>query len=177
MRHVRREQLDQLFHTAVEYTSPKKTRSIRPRIELLITVLLVLCLSFLVSKASAQTTTTGTIEGIVTDHNGAVVPAVTVTVTSPNLIRAQSATTDREGRYRILNLPPGRYAVTAEATAGFARFVKADVDVGLSKTSSVIIQLTPAGATAIVNISGTSGWESNSSTSLRLRRPELTTNQ
>jgi outer membrane receptor protein involved in Fe transport len=110
-----------------------------------------------VPNASAQTTTTGTIEGIVIDRNGAVVPAVTVTVTSPNLIRTQSATTDNEGRYRILNLPPGRYVVTAEAAVGFARTIKADVDVGLSKTTSVLIQLEPAGMTATVTVSSTSG--------------------
>jgi outer membrane receptor protein involved in Fe transport len=104
----------------------------------------------------AQTSTTGTIEGSVTDSNGAVVPAVTVTVTSPNLIRAQSFITDNEGRYRILNLPPGRYKVAVEATAGFAGFAKADVDVSLSKTSTVLIQLEPAAAIATVTVSSTS---------------------
>lgn len=126
------------------------------RTELLIAALLILCTSFLVTKASAQTTTTGTIEGIVTDSNGAVVPAIIVTVTSPNLIRAQSATSDNEGRYRILNLPPGRYTVTAGPTAGFARFARADVKVNLSKTSSVVIQLEPEGTTATVTVSSTS---------------------
>ncbi len=125
------------------------------RIALLIASL-ILYVSFLVSNGSAQTATTGTIEGIVTDSNGAVVPGVKVTVTSPNLIRAQSATTDREGRYRILNLPPGMYSVIAEATAGFARFERADVHVNLSKTSTLPIQLEPAGATASVTIRGTS---------------------
>src|SRR5437773_773303 len=125
----------------------------RFRTERLITALLLLCVSFLATKASAQTTTTGTIEGIAIDRNGAVVAAVTVTVTSPNLIWTQSATTDNEGRYRILNLPPGRYVVTAEEAVGFARFIKADVDVSLSKTTSVVIQLEPAGMTATVNVS------------------------
>jgi outer membrane receptor protein involved in Fe transport len=129
----------------------------RFRTERLITALLLLCVSFLATKAAAQTTTTGTIEGIAIDRNGAVVPAVTVTVTSPNLIRTQSVTTDSEGRYCILNLPPGRYTVTVEAAAGFAKFVKADVDVGLSKTSSVMIQLEPAGVTASVTVSSTAG--------------------
>ena len=91
----------------------------------------------------AQTATTGTIEGTVTDINDAVVPGVTVTVTSPNLIRAQSATTDDEGRFRILNLPPGRYAVTIEAAKGFAKFEQTDVEVNLSKTSSIEVKLPP----------------------------------
>jgi len=43
--------------------------------------------------------------------------------------------------------------LTVEATAGFARFVQTDVEIGLSKTSSVIIPLEPAGATATVTVS------------------------
>src|SRR6185369_15481178 len=125
------------------------------RIELL-TLAFILCMSFLGTPTSAQTITTGTIEGLVTDSNGAVVPAVTVTATSPNLIRAQSVTSDNDGRYRILNLPPGNYTVTVEATAGFARIVRDNVDVNLSKTSTVPIQLEPAGATATVTVTGTS---------------------
>ena len=115
----------------------------------------------------AQTSTTGTIEGIVADANGAVVPGVIVTVTSPNLIRSQSATTDSEGRYRILNLPPGKYTVRTSATDGFAKFERAEVDVNLSKTSTVPIQLEPAGATASVTIRGTSSAriDTNSNTS------------
>jgi hypothetical protein len=44
---------------------------------------------------------------------------VKVTVTSPNLISMQTAVTNGEGWYRILNLPPGKYVVVAEATSGF----------------------------------------------------------
>jgi hypothetical protein len=117
-------------------------------------VLLILVVAFPVMNALAQTTTTGTIEGIITDSNGAVVPAARVTVTSPNLIRAQSTTSDNDGQYRLLNLPPGRYSVAVDAVAGFAMFFRSDVDVGLSKTSSVLIQLQPEGANAAVTISG-----------------------
>lgn len=126
------------------------------RIKLIIATSLIACVSLLGTSASAQTTTTGTVEGVVTDRNGAVVPSVTVTVTSPNLIRAQSATTDNEGRYRILNLPPGRYSVTVEPTAGFARSVRTDVEVNLSRTSSAGIQLEP-GAEASVTVTSNYG--------------------
>ena len=118
---------------------------------------LALCLALAATSALAQTATTGTIEGSVTDINGATVPGVTVTVSGPNLIRAQSATTNDEGVYRILNLPPGRYTVVVEPTGGFARFERADVLVNLSKTSTVDVQLQPAGATATVEITATSG--------------------
>jgi len=67
-----------------------------------------LSLALVATSAFAQTSTTGSIEGSVTDPNGAAVKGATVTATSPNLIKAQTATTDDNGRFQILNLPPGQ---------------------------------------------------------------------
>ena len=53
--------------------------------------------------------TTGSIAGIVRDASGAVLPAVTVTVTGANIVGVQTATTNEEGFYRFSNLPPGAY--------------------------------------------------------------------
>lgn len=114
----------------------------------------VLCMAL---SAFAQSSTTGSIAGTVTDTNGAAVPNVTVTVTSPNLISAQSAQTDEQGNYRILNLPPGRYKVSVAAAGGFGEFTQSDVDVNLSSTSSVEVKLQPAGASGTVTVSDTSG--------------------
>ena len=116
----------------------------------------ILCLS-LTAFASGQTSTTGTIEGFIADSDGAAVSGVRVTATSPNLIRTQSSITDNEGRYRLPNLPPGKYVVIVEAAMGFARFVKEEVEVNLSKTSSVAIQLEPAGTNATVTVTSNSG--------------------
>src|SRR5215510_9593944 len=99
-----------------------------------------------------QTATTGTIEGLVTDTAGAVVPGATVRVSSSNLIRAQTATSDSQGRYRLANLSPGKYTVTVEAVSGFAKFEQADVEVNLSKTSTLDVRLRPQGASATVEV-------------------------
>src|SRR5215510_1409814 len=118
----------------------------------ILTILLFFNASFLVTSASAQTATTGNIEGVVSDRNGAVVPAVKVTVTRPNLINTQTSVTNSEGWYRILNLPPGKYVVTTEATGGFDK-ATANVDVSLSKTTTVPpIRLEPAGPTGVVKV-------------------------
>jgi outer membrane receptor protein involved in Fe transport len=120
--------------------------------------MLALCLSLFATSVMAQTATTGNIEGQVVDTNGAAVPGVTVMVSSPNLIRAQSATTDSEGRYRILNLPPGRYSVVVEATGGFARYEQTNVEVILGSTSNVTATLAPQGAGAVtIDVTATSG--------------------
>ena len=109
-------------------------------------------LSVIATGVLAQTSTTGTIEGSVTDPNGAVVPGATVKVTSPNLMRTQTTTSDSQGRYRIGNLPPGRYAVTVEAVSGFAKFEQANVIVNLSTTTTVDVKLLPQGASASVEV-------------------------
>src|SRR5262245_3764187 len=101
---------------------------------------------------SAQTATTGTIEGTVADTTGAVVPGVTVKATSPNLIRTQTAIADSQGRYRIANLPPGKYTVTVEAASGFGKFEQAEVEVNLSKTNTIDIKLQAQGASAVVEV-------------------------
>ncbi|HEY3027921.1 MAG TPA: TonB-dependent receptor [Pyrinomonadaceae bacterium] len=117
-----------------------------------------LCLALFAVSAMAQTVTTGSIAGTVVDQNQNVVPEATVRVTSPNLISPQSATSDDNGHYTILNLPPGRYLVTVEAaTKGFEKYEKPNVEVNLSRTSSVDVELKPAQVGGVVNITDTSG--------------------
>ena len=118
---------------------------------------LLTCFALFAGSVFAQSATTGSIEGTVTDSSGAAVPGVTVKVTSPNLISAQSANTDENGNYHISNLPPGKYSVTVESVKGFSKFEKPDVEVNLSRNSAVEIQLQPAGAQASVTITDTAG--------------------
>jgi outer membrane receptor protein involved in Fe transport len=112
-----------------------------------------LSLALFTTSAFAQTSTTGSVEGTVTDPNGAAVKGATVKVTSPNLISAQTATTDDNGRFQISNLPPGLYKVNIEA-GGFAKFTSADFSVNLGRTSSADAQLQLATATATVQVTG-----------------------
>ncbi len=59
------------------------------------------------------------LRGSVTDESGAVLPGVTVTAMSPALISPSLAVSDSQGNYRLLNLPPGEYAIEA-SLSGFA---------------------------------------------------------
>src|ERR1051325_11490716 len=104
-------------------------------------------------SAMAQSTTTGSIEGLVTDPNGAAVKGATVTATSPNLIKSQTATTGDDGRYQIGNLPPGKYKVSVDA-GGFAKYSSGEFEVNLGITSTADASLQLATATATVQVTG-----------------------
>src|SRR3974390_2244795 len=76
------------------------------------------------ASASAQE---GQIAGTVRDPSNAVIPGVTVEVTSPALIeRVRNAITDSLGQYRITNLPVGTYKVTF-SLAGFKKEERDDI--------------------------------------------------
>src|SRR3954447_6291092 len=94
--------------------------------------------------ASGVSYAQGTITGVVKDSSGAVLPGVTVEVSSPALIEKTRATvTDGAGLYQIISLPPGTYSVTftltgfstvkregVELTGSFIATINADLKVG-----------------------------------------------
>ncbi len=83
-------------------------------------------LFLLTAAAHAQTTAAGSVRGYVRDITGAVLPGVTVTATSPTVPGVFLATSDGEGYYRLLELPPGAYSLTFELD-GFTRLAREGV--------------------------------------------------
>ena len=82
-----------------------------------------------------------TVTGIVQDSSGAVLPGVTVEVSSPVLIeRVRSAVTDSTGRYRLTNLPTGSYTLTAALT-GFNTVRREGLELSGSFTATVNLSL------------------------------------
>src|SRR5258708_10262409 len=80
-----------------------------------------------VNGTFAQSVSSGTIEGTVKDESNAVLPGVTVTVTSPQLQHGQLVqVTDAAGSYKFVDLPAGSYRLKAELT-GFSAAVRADL--------------------------------------------------
>ncbi|HEX8247069.1 MAG TPA: TonB-dependent receptor [Pyrinomonadaceae bacterium] len=113
----------------------------------------VFALGLAIIPATAQTSTTGNIEGTVTDPSGAVVPGASVTVSGGNLVRAITVTANDEGFFRVGNVPPGRYSVKVEAAGkGFATYENQNIEVNLSRTTTVDTQLTPASTGATVDV-------------------------
>ena len=68
---------------------------------------------------------TGTIQGRVSDAQGAVLPGVTVTATSPSALGAQTTVSYETGNYRFPAIPPGVYTLTFELT-GPAKLIGVD---------------------------------------------------
>jgi hypothetical protein len=82
--------------------------------------LLVAAYSFLNFQAGAQSLgSAGTVTGIVTDPNNAVVANATVKIENPVTGYTRSVNTDAEGAFRFNNVPPQNYQVTVAAD-GFA---------------------------------------------------------
>ena len=55
----------------------------------------------------AQGVQTGTVRGTIADPQGAPLPGVTVTITSPALQGQRTAVSDTAGTYSFTQLPPG----------------------------------------------------------------------
>ena len=71
-----------------------------------------------VSVSVAAQTSSGVVEGTVTDASGALLPGVTVTARADATGFIRSVTTGAQGAYRVNELPPGSYSVKFEL-AGF----------------------------------------------------------
>jgi hypothetical protein len=88
----------------------------------------------------------GTIIGYVTDQQGAALASATIGVAPTIAPRFRETTTDAAGAYRLTNLEPGEYTISA-TLSGFARTVRSDVVV--REGASVVINLTlPVGSLA-----------------------------
>ena len=81
---------------------------------------------------------TGQIEGVVMDSEGAPLPGVTVLVTGPSIKR--SMLTESNGTYRFPALAPGTYAVSA-TLVGFKTMTETNISVSLEQTRKVDLRM------------------------------------
>lgn len=102
-----------------------------------------LCL-FAARGARAQDLDEVSFAGVVADQNGAVIPGATVTATLASTNYTRTSVTDAEGRYRLVELPPGAYALRAEAK-GFSTDERAGVRTDAGQSVRLDFRLKPAG--------------------------------
>lgn len=96
----------------------------------------------LATSLRAQTTANGSISGGVADEQGGVTPGVSISALSATVPGVFTTTSGRDGRYRLIDLPPGDYTVIAELQ-GFANAVRSPVAVraGLNLTIDIVMRV------------------------------------
>jgi len=106
-----------------------------------------------VGSAFGQIAGTGAISGVVLDPAKRLVLNAEVTIVSNETDARRSVRTNSEGEFHITLLSPGRYTVTVNAP-GFAVNRSQPIEVTVSRTSTLDVQLAIAQASIGVEVSG-----------------------
>lgn len=108
----------------------------------LISALLLVCL---VPALFGQAFTS--LNGVVTDPTGGVIPGAGITITNTQTGVAREAVSNDEGRYSFLQIPPGTYTVLAKSP-GFTDVTVKDVQLQVNSPATVNIKFEKLGAVA-----------------------------
>ncbi len=114
---------------------------------------LILATFFAAVVCNAQTATSS-LRGTVTDPANAVVGGAAVVLSNPQNGFSQSTTTDHEGAYQFLQLPPSTYTVTVTA-AGFAPVKEEGIRLLVNVPNTLNVRLQIKGQAIQVEVSGT----------------------
>ncbi len=104
--------------------------------------------------AAAQTATSGTVVGIVTDPSGAVVPKAAVHLQNLETNATAAQTSGSSGEFTFVNVAPGTYEITVTAS-GFRTSRIPNVVVDVNKSVNLPIHLEIGGQNQIVEVSAT----------------------
>ena len=101
---------------------------------------LLVILALALPALSQTQITTGTIQGTVTDANGAIVPGASVEIKNLDTNLTRTLTTDEGGRFVALALPPGPYSVTV-SKQGFATAVAERLDLTVGQALNLPVAM------------------------------------
>ncbi len=124
------------------------------RLQLSRLLFLSLCLPTAYQAANAQTLTSATVAGVVTDSSGAIVPNATITIVQTNNGSVHRTTSTSSGEYRFPFLNPGDYKITADSDALNSTEVLVHLLVGQER--SVPLQLSVKSVTQTVQVTDNS---------------------
>src|SRR5579884_2066179 len=109
-------------------------------------------------RAAAQSTTSGTVVGTVTDQSGAVVPKAEVQLTNKETGSTVTQATNNAGQYVFPNVAPGTYELKV-AMAGFRTSTVQNISVDVNRTSTVPVSLEVGGSNQVVEVAATTAVE------------------
>jgi len=113
---------------------------------------MILALFAAISFGQAQATAAD-LTGTVVDPNDAVVRGATVTARAVATNISRTTTSDDNGTYKFIGLPPGEYEISAEA-ATFKKVIISPVRLTVGQSAELKIKLEIGSAGAVVNVSG-----------------------
>ena len=117
-------------------------------------ITLFIALAMATAVVSQTQITTGTIQGTVTDANGAILPGATVETKNLETNLTRDLTTDDGGRFVALALPPGKYSITV-SKQGFATAVAESLDLLLGQALNLPVAMKVSGVAERVTITAT----------------------
>ncbi|HYM78453.1 MAG TPA: carboxypeptidase-like regulatory domain-containing protein [Candidatus Dormibacteraeota bacterium] len=105
----------------------------------------------LASTVSAFSQATASLRGTITDPSGAVIPEVAVTIKSAETGTARRSTTDTQGEYSFLQVPPGTYKLAAEKP-GFGIMAKSDVTLLVNTPVTLDLKMALSANGEVINV-------------------------
>ena len=120
-------------------------------------ILVLTCMAiFLATPLAFAQVTTGSIAGVATDASGAVLPGVTVTITSDRIIGGTAnQVTDTAGAYRFDRLAPGAYVVKFELQ-GFRTVERPDVRISAAFVATINGKMEVGSLSETITVTGES---------------------
>jgi outer membrane receptor protein involved in Fe transport len=123
------------------------TRSLRHLFVVAVAALVAL-VGLFPASLRAQNIATAELHGTVHDSTGAVIPNAAITIADASKGFSRTATSDGQGEYQLLLLPPGMYVLTA-AAPGFAKLTATNVVLTVGERAELRLSLVVGGSETV----------------------------
>src|SRR5512133_1942941 len=120
---------------------------------------------FMFAAALSAQTFRGNITGVVTDSSGAAIAGASVSLGSPSTGLSRAVITNSQGQYLFPDLAVGQYTVTVSQPGFEARKIE-HVEVAVSRTTNIDLQLGVAQQQQLVEVSASAATLETTSTAL-----------